>query len=586
MTNKKAKGKNKKKILLQFGVRILLLLIFSVIAMAVLVFFNELITFYGVQINLIESVFDEFDEQIEDHPHIESVMKFWKEHPEEVSEELKVTGQESTDRIVTDFSQIDDDRFNSLTYTEQKILACSDYRELSQIFKNYVNVFGYKELMCIDISEENFGMICLSEKRDEADNDPVLGMKADFNKISMASLKKIQSGRKESDASIKNLDDGSKVYILYEDVKINGQPKYVNVCIYDWTESGAFLKKVLMESFRVLLVVTVIIVAVAIIYLFTSTLHPLLKIQKNVRSYMNSMDTEKFLAGIDTVRPRNEIGILSADLSDMIRKIEEYHAQILQNAKERAKTEYELNIAAQVQTAMLPQKLPEVEGYSIAASMSPAAYVAGDFYDAFMTDETHLVLVIADVAGKGVHAALLAASAQTSLRCNARPDSRPSELLARLNREINEKNLNKMFVTVWIGIIDTTTGIMMTSNAGHKYPMLNTDGFFEKFKDEHGLPAGAMSGTVYTDQEIDLAKGSSLFVYTDGVTEAADKDGECFGMDRLKDVLNEKPDMLPDEILRSVENAVLDGFANGTEQSDDITMICIRHLNTEEQGNE
>ena len=576
----KTESKNKKKILFQFGVRILLLLAISVVIMVPIVFICEFLLFHSAQFTMVEKAFTEFDEHIENHPHIESVMNFWKDHPEEIAGGLSESEAQNANHISDMFSEIDDSRFHSLTYSEQKILACSDYMELSQIFKNYVKVFGYKELLCMDITEENFGMIYFYEKKDEKNNDTALGMKADYQNLNLAELGKIQSGKNETYATIKNLDDGTKVYIVYEGVEINGQPKCVNICVYDWTESDMFFKRALKLSFRGLLVLMAFIMAVSVAYLYFSTLRPILKIQKYVHSYMDSMNTEKFLTGMDTVRRGNEIGTLSGDLSDMIKKIEEYHAEILQNTKEKAKTEYELSIASKMQAAMLPQKLPEAEGYSVAASMNPAAYVGGDFYDSFMTDESHLVLVIADVTGKGVYAALLAASVQTSLRCNARPDSRPSELLTRLNKEILEKNLDKMFVTVWIGILDTKTGILTTSNAGHEYPMLNADGVYEKYKDKHGLPAGARLKSVYTDCEIHLTKGSSLFVYTDGVTEAVIKDGERFGTDRLTAVLNENPDMLPDEILSIVKHSVSDYFAEGTEQFDDITMMCIRCLNT------
>lgn len=542
--------------------------------------------FHGVQMNLVENVFDKFDEQIENYPYIESVMDFWKDHPEEILESLDEREQNKEDKIVVNYPPMDDAGFRSLPYSEQKELACWSYKRLSQIFTTFVDIFGYKELFCIDITEDNFGMIYFYEKRGVENNTAVLGMKTDYKYLSMDSLKAIQSGKKESDAIIKRLDDGTKDYILYEEIEINGKTKCVNVCIYDWTMSEEYLHNALKDSFKRILVVIAVIMAIAIIYLYKSTFYPLLKIQKNVHSYLNSMDKEKFLKAMDTVRPRNEIGMLSVDLSNMIRKIEEYHAEILRSTEERAKTEYELNIASQVQTAMLPQKLPQPEGYSIAASMNPVSYVAGDFFDAFMTDENHLVLVIADVSGKGLYAALLAASAQTTLRCIARPESRPSELLTRLNNEIIKKNLDKMFVTVWIGIIDTRTGIMMTSNAGHEYPMLNTGGSFEKYKDKHGLPAGAMKKTVYTDHEIDLSKGASVFVYTDGVTEAMNKSGERFGMDRLKGALNENPDMMPDEILKNVKHSVTDSFSNGAEQFDDITMMCVRCLNIEERRNE
>ena len=245
---------------------------------------------------------------------------------------------------------------------------------------------------------------------------------------------------------------------------------------------------------------------------------------------------------------------------------------------ERAQLEKELQMARQIQASMLPSRFPafpERRDFDIFASMNPARDIGGDFYDYFLIDDDHLGLVIADVAGKGIPAALFMMVSKTLIENSALAGLSPAKTLETVNRQICENNQEEMFVTVWLGVLELSSGKLIAANGGHEYPVLKTpDGDFSLFNDFHGLVVGGMDGTKYRDYELTLLPGAKLFVYTDGVPEATDTDGRFFGIDRLLDALNGSRDDGPAEILRDVRYSV-DTFVGDAEQFDDLTMLCL-----------
>lgn len=244
-----------------------------------------------------------------------------------------------------------------------------------------------------------------------------------------------------------------------------------------------------------------------------------------------------------------------------------------------ARLEYELNLATRIQEDMLPNvfpPFPERKEFDIYASMTPAKEVGGDFYDFFLIDDDHLCMVIADVSGKGVPAALFMMAAKIIISDNAMMGKTPAQILTDTNALICSNNREEMFVTVWLGILEISTGKITASNAGHEYPVLKRQsGDFEFFKDKHGFVIGGMEGVKYKDYEIELEPGSSLFLYTDGVPEAENGKGEMFGAGRLLSALNSQSTGSPEQIIKNVKSAV-DGFVDKNEQFDDLTMLCFK----------
>ena len=255
------------------------------------------------------------------------------------------------------------------------------------------------------------------------------------------------------------------------------------------------------------------------------------------------------------------------------------HTLLETRAKVEA-TEADLRVGTEIQTSMLPSTFPAFPDrpeFDIYAYMDPAKEVGGDFYDFFMIDDDHLALVIADVSGKGIPAALFMMSSKIYIGDHATMGGSPAEILERVNKLVCANNDAHMFVTVWLGILEISTGKLTTASAGHEYPIINVNGKYELLKDNHGLAVGAMEFAKYTDTEIQLKAGDSIFVYTDGVAEATDADNQLFGTERTVDALNSIPAGASQKDVLSGVRAAVDAFVKDAPQFDDLTMLGLRY---------
>ena len=268
--------------------------------------------------------------------------------------------------------------------------------------------------------------------------------------------------------------------------------------------------------------------------------------------------------------------LIRAYIRRKMRILEEKHRE--EANRERLKNE--LQTAAQIQASMLPRNFPafpERKEFDLYASMDPAKEVGGDFYDFFLIDEDHLGLVIADVSGKGIPAALFMMVSKALIKNSAMSGLSPAAVLESVNRQVCANNDEEMFVTVWLGVLEISTGKLTAANAGHEYPALKTpEGDFEIFKDPHGLVVGGIDEMTYREYAMDLKSGAKLCVCADGVPEAANPDSELFGSERMLAALQQSGDSAPEELLRSVRRAV-DAFVGDAEQFDDLTMLCLEY---------
>ena len=255
---------------------------------------------------------------------------------------------------------------------------------------------------------------------------------------------------------------------------------------------------------------------------------------------------------------------------------EKYEAQ----QKENSRIETELTMASSIQADMLPNiypAFPERPDFDIYASMDPAKEVGGDFYDFFLIDDDHLCLVMADVSGKGVPAALFMMASRIIIANNAMMGKSPAQILTDTNAAVCANNKEEMFVTVWLGILELSTGKLTAANAGHEFPVLKlANGKYILYKDKHGFVIGGMDGMRYKEYEIQLQPGAKIFLYTDGVPEATDADGELFGTERMLEALNSDQTASPEQVLKNVRGCV-DAFVKEAEQFDDLTMLCVEY---------
>ena len=233
---------------------------------------------------------------------------------------------------------------------------------------------------------------------------------------------------------------------------------------------------------------------------------------------------------------------------------------------------------------MLPRNFTDFcsgKPFELYATMDPAKEVGGDFYDYFMIDDTHLGLVMADVSGKGIPAALFMVIAKTLIKNRAQMGGGPAEILAAVNEQLCEGNEAELFVTVWFAIVDLTTGKGLAANAGHEHPALRrAGGQYELVQYRHSPAVATFSGLRFREHEFELYPGDSLFVYTDGVTEATNANNELFGTDRMVEALNRNPGAEPEELLRNVRNSI-DAFVGEAPQFDDTTMMGLHYTGTE-----
>ena len=275
------------------------------------------------------------------------------------------------------------------------------------------------------------------------------------------------------------------------------------------------------------------------------------------------------------------------ELSDLASSIDTMEADILKYIEdltaitaEKERIIAELTLARTIQTDSIPgvfPAFPEKKDFDIYATMTPAREVGGDFYNFFMVDDDHLAIMIGDVSGKGIPAALYMMATNILSSDRAKVGGAPSQILSFVNNDMCDHGNSDMFVTLWLGILELSTGKVIAANAGHEYPALMKNGTFTLLKDKHGFVIGGMKDVPYTDYEICLAPGDKLFLYTDGVPQATDKDNRMFGTERMLEALNIDPQATPQRTLEAVHDAVAE-FVKDAEPFDDLTMLCVAYI--------
>ena len=261
------------------------------------------------------------------------------------------------------------------------------------------------------------------------------------------------------------------------------------------------------------------------------------------------------------------------------RQMKALEAKHREEAK-RERIENELQLATNIQASVLPHTFPAFPDrteFDIYASMTPAKEVGGDFYDFFLIDDDHLGLVMADVSGKGVPAALFMMVARALIKAHLQNGDSPAKALQNANEQLCEGNEAELFVTVWAAVLEISTGKGVAANAGHEHPALRrANGGYELQIYRHSPAVATIEGMRFREHDFQLNPGDSLFVYTDGVAEATNANDELFGGERTIDALNVNPDANPEEVLSNVMHGI-DAFVAGAEQFDDITMLCVKY---------
>ena len=374
-------------------------------------------------------------------------------------------------------------------------------------------------------------------------------------------------------------DAGNYVdYYSYLD-NVNGKDIIIGMT-YDLSNIENEIRNVTVNNTLASVTGQMILSLICLFMVYRLIISPLKSVQENIRDYRETKDSETVIANLKEINSKNEIGDLKNDVIELAEEIDDYVDKIESISAEKHRIESELDMAKRIQLSMMPSVFPpypDRNEFEIYASVEPAREVGGDFYDFFLIDKDHLCMVMADVSGKGVPAALFMMGSKIVIKNSAMLMNSPAKILTRANESICENNEQDMFLTVWLGILELSTGKLVAANAGHEYPALMRAGEkFEIIKSKHGFVIGGFEDAIYMDYELQLEPGDKLFLYTDGLPEATNGDNEMLGIDGMLDALNENCESHPEVILNGVKNAV-DGFVKEAEQFDDLTMMCIEY---------
>ena len=322
-------------------------------------------------------------------------------------------------------------------------------------------------------------------------------------------------------------------------------------------------------------VVTLLAMVIVYLYVRKKVTRPLRLVEEEAAAFTgNDIAPSERLAAVKT---GDELESLAGSILKMEKDIGEYVGNITRITAEKERIDSELKIASQIQTGMLPREFPTRPDFGVYATMTPAKAVGGDFYDFFMIDDSHAALVIADVSGKGIHAALFMVRSRTLIKTRAMMGGTPAEILRDVNEHLCENNTAELFVTVWMAIIDLKTGEGVSVNAGHEHPVLRrAGGDYELVKYRHSPAVAAMEGMRFRERAFRLEKGDRLVVYTDGVAEATNAADELYGTDRMLTALNMCADASIQETVECLR-ADIDKFVNGAPQFDDITLLIFEY---------
>ena len=552
---------------------------------------------------------------LKEYPAYEWLLRYWSDHSDELNVEYDVNfrnGAATRMKCTMWGSKHPTHPLRYVTTAELSVMSAEDQKLFAEIMYSWLIThvnqikasYDAEFLFCCSTDEtckEQFFIFSAADKGAVRSNNYgdvfLLGTE---RSVEPSQQKAMQQARDE-----KNMLADAGVYVDYYVYmgQISGRELFIGL---------TFTKDSLLHRIRLetkdntehAIFYQVILVVLAMLMLLVYVIRPLRTVQRNIRLYKKTKDSKTVAENLAAIHTKNEIEELAEDVIGLTAEIDDYVSRIGTITAEKERISTELALAENIQKSMLPSTFPAFPDHTefdVYATMTPAKEVGGDFYDFRMLDDDHLYITIADVSGKGVPAALFMMSTMIILANNAKSGKSPSEILQDTNNTICKKNPEEMFVTVWVGILELSTGKMKAANAGHEYPIImQPAGPFKEERDVHGMVLGAMDGMKFPEYEICLQSGAKLFLFTDGISEATNAEQKMFGVKRLVEVLNGVEEVnaagpedvagtiasaatanslregAPQDILAGVSAAV-DGFVKEAPQFDDMTMVCLEY---------
>ncbi len=577
MNKNNKKNKNKRhKLLIQVSAVVIPSFIIMIAAVLIMVYNSTVDSFLEAQnASMTEKLEEVSDSSL---PLVEAYMiEYWEEHIDEMQQP-----QTDEERIAFEQCSPDEYQWSAEWFLRQSELAksyCakSYYQFMKDDFIFRMDMHNFRSIFLMDVGEKNTGMILYEETFDGEEHAPgdIVGLDLSEHKV-LKDLNSDPTTEPVFERTENFLRDRSSYYIGYKLIDSSSNVTAVLGITYDWSVFQHSLDKTFIHTLVICIAFMLAAMVILSLMLFRRAIKPIERIQNGVNRYISSKDSSQVREDMAKISTGNELDTLSENITELADSIDRYTEENIRLTKEQERVSSELSLARNIQAGQLPSDFPafpERKEFDIYASMTPAKEVGGDFYDFFLTDDDHLALVIADVSDKGMPAALYMMMTKLLINNLAMMGLPPHEVLERTNETLTHNNRQNMFVTVWLGILEISTGTVTASNAGHEYPIIKQpNGSFELFKDKHGFVAGSFSDTKYNDYRFTLEKGAVLFVFTDGVSEARNADREMFGTKRLLECMNRLTDAAPKELLEGVHDAV-DSFVGDAPQFDDLTML-------------
>lgn len=529
--------------------------------------------------------------EMEERGDLEYLLPFWKDHYEELDivyddpqaiKEKRCLLTKQNPGI--DFNHITKNELEEFPYETQKLYAEVAYMEMTQAYDNLKRIYHPLYLYCfVPVSDtEQFFYVTGTEEGEvrgtTKDSIYVLGSINEIDIDSMPILKKTCETRMMQDEMESNEGGYYHVYL-----PISSSSDELIGVIGVTLESNtlkAKLSRMLIGGQIISGLIFLVCGGLLIILVRGVVINPLANVEKNVKRYSENKDSAQVTESLKRFISQNEIGELAGAFSNLVVEIDRYTKEIENLATEKERISVELNVAKTIQEACLPSTFPafpDRNEFELYAMTDPAKEVGGDFYDFFLIDDNHLGLVMADVSGKGIPAALFMMISKTLIKNHAMFSLEPNQVFEAVNNILCENNRAEMFVTAWLGVLEISTGKMICSNAGHEYPAIKrANGEFELLIDKHGFVLGGFEDMAYTTYEIELKPQDILFVYTDGVPEATSSEQELFGTDRMLEALNNCKGSEIKAYTDSVE-AAIEKFVADAPQFDDLTMLAFKY---------
>ena len=353
----------------------------------------------------------------------------------------------------------------------------------------------------------------------------------------------------------------------------NGKPCAIVSVVKPMHEIKEYKRRFLQSIILWALILTALFVSLYALFLYFGIIRPILFVTQETSHFAEHHGE---LTGIlKKVHGHNEISTLAKSVEKMSQDMHRYIKDLTHATAEKERLGAELNVAKKIQAEMLPRVFPPYENHKeveLFASMEPAKEVGGDFYDFYMLDDDHFAVVVGDVSGKGVPAALFMVITKTLLKDTAAHEFDPAKIFEHVNTILCEGNESGLFVTCWLGILTLSSGELKFANAGHNAPIILQNGEIKYLTTKPNLMLAGMDGIPYETHSTVLAKGDRLFIYTDGVTEATNASNELYGENRLLTVMKYAINKSSREVLDIVRTDI-DEFVDDAPQFDDITML-------------